>query len=593
MSSSPSFRGQQSLEIESLLGAGTPPPTPPGSSGRRSSVSLSGRYGYSISPPPSPTLRRRGSNNVYSRSLSFSSLLRGGTARIRTLVVGVCCLVVLALAFNIIVSTKMALVFEEEASNDVTDIPLLVIQGNYQNKTSDNTNADSNTASGDGNSMTNNDGGDYSAANSEDHNNRTSSLADNSTVLPPGTIPPAENTDTTAVPIQYDSSSDDWFHSLEQDPSTQKLPPLIPNASSAFAGRWCDLTHVKEWWPTAPSSSTPDSGNDADDSSSISWQLRAPYVMIPGAKHGGTLELATLLHQHPGILPPRKGSTAEVSFFYNRNFASRYVHPLTEKTKVHQARQRLYAVSGWDQLQKQQQQLQQSGSVGGDVGNSQRREQFPDQLQLLAIDATPSYLFYSSLLPRRILCVLPWVRLIVVLRNPVDRVIAQYQHARQRQNLRLSIENWLERDLQLLRKAGFLDPNATTATLSKQEEQDVAWYNYLSTTVDGSIGRSLYEIQLRQWFQALRAVGRNPSDSVYVLMAEDLVAQPQAQLERILRFLNLKDAPFQTSAVLKSLQPAQLPSISAETRQRLETLFRPYNKKLKKLLRTYGAKTSG
>jgi len=42
-------------------------------------------------------------------------------------------------------------------------------------------------------------------------------------------------------------------------------------------------------------------------------------------------------------------------------------------------------------------------------------------------ESTPSYLLHSTLVIPRIQAVSPWVRLLVMLRNPVDRAYSQYQ----------------------------------------------------------------------------------------------------------------------------------------------------------------------
>lgn len=541
----------------------------------------------------------------------------------RTLIGGVCCLVCLALVFNIIVSTQMALVYEEEADLTSSEDE----HSSHQSPLAAPTVAAGEIGGGGGEDSVDAGGGedpppaaddafidgngnDKSSSDDGEDDADAAAAEEAATLYPPPADADAKDGDssgyedlpaTAGATIDSGVVGSDWFHGLKEghgdaDRKPPLPPPLIPNASSAFADRWCDLTNVKVWWPADDGDvggGAADEGSGGNASSLLTgstsdnngWQLRAPAIMIPGAKHGGTAELAALLHQHPAVFRHHLRSpsaSAEVSFFYNRNFATRYVHPLTEKTKVGPARDRLYAVSAWGQVKVLRQQ-----------------QPSPDNRQrgVVAVDSTPSYLFYSSLLPRRILCVLPWVRLVVVLRQPVDRVVAQYQHARRYQNLRLSLDDWLDRDLKLLQKVGLVGDNATAASGGakplSQQEQDVAWYEYLSGTVDGAVGRSLYEIQLRQWFQALRAVGRNPSDSVYVVFAEDLVAQPQAQMERILRFIHLDNIPFTgTSDILKPLRQPSSGGAATETRASLDKLFHPYNKRLVQLLRTYQVKTS-
>jgi hypothetical protein len=336
-----------------------------------------------------------------------------------------------------------------------------------------------------------------------------------------------------------------WFDDDYTDSQREERPlaPLVANASAIFVERWCDL-HGVDWIPK---------------SNSRRWQQRAPHFLIPGAKYSGTSELAQELANHPSIVPPR---TLESGFFFQHNFY-RYISAKQDKTKVLAARSRMYA---------RDYQLTSAFKTG--------------KSKLLSFDASPGYLFYSSTLPRRILCVMPWIRLVVVLRNPVDRVWEHYQVARSR-GLTLSLEDWIEKEFALMDQVGLL--NATS------KEENYAWHDYQRTTLEGAIGRSLYDIQLRQWFQALRAVGRDPSKSVYVVRAEDLAREPQKEYSAILNFLGLPDAPLQTPTAWNRFRGGQSgrEGIKRATYKQLESFFGPHSKRLRSVLRRYRVRTGG
>ena len=358
---------------------------------------------------------------------------------------------------------------------------------------------------------------------------------------PPQSMDRNSNSTTT----QTTGSDNPWFEEDNSDPGQSNdapLAPMVANASEIFTQRWCDLEGV-DWMPSKTSR----------------WQRRAPYFLIPGAKYSGTLELAQQLAAHPSIEP---GRSLEPGFFFQHNFA-RYISSNLDKTKVLAARSRMYA-------------RDYPLSTAFKERNS----------KLLSFDATPGYLFYSSTLPRRILCVMPWIRLVIVLRNPVDRVWEHYQGASSR-GLTLSLEEWIEKEFVLMKQVGLL--NATSL------EENYAWHDYQRLTLEGAIGRSLYDIQLRQWFQALRAVGRDPSSSVYVVRAEDLAANPQREYTAILKFLQVPDAPLQTPNAwdrFKNRQ-AEREGMSPDTKKRLELFFGPYSKRLNTLLRRYRVRTGG
>jgi hypothetical protein len=326
--------------------------------------------------------------------------------------------------------------------------------------------------------------------------------------------------------------------------STKTLPPLVENASIIFQDRWCDLNGGVHWQ------------HPKQD-----WQRRAPAFLIPGAKHSGTFELSQELLEHPLIEAPRN---FESGFFFQNNFA-RYVSSKTDKTNVLAARERMYARDFPMSVVFQQ-----------------------EQSQKVSFDATPGYLFYSSTLPQRILCVMPWVKFVVLLRNPIDRIYDHYVVARQR-GLKLTFDEWLEKEFVLLETVGLF--NATTS------KENNAWYEYRLGTLEGAMGRSLYEIQLRQWLQALRAVRSDAQKYMYVVRVEDIAANPQKEYSAILRFLGLPDSQLSNPRAWEQYgetsKPVVAAGISSATRKRLEFFFAKYNKRLKKLLIRYKVHTGG
>jgi hypothetical protein len=124
---------------------------------------------------------------------------------------------------------------------------------------------------------------------------------------------------------------------------------------------------------------------------------------------------------------------------------------------------------------------------------------------------------------------------------------------------------------------------------------DEAWYRYQSKTREGSIGRSLYETQLRRWLQALRAVGHNVSTDVLVVRVEDLLANSGPVLDRIATFLGLSLSGTKSPGLdLAVLEQFKLDShlMGNATRQRLDSFFRPFNRRLKQLLKIYSVPTA-
>ena len=354
----------------------------------------------------------------------------------------------------------------------------------------------------------------------------------------------------------YNSSADSrntfttWLDFDDQDPpKASKFPSIRKDGGKAFCDRWCDLRGTT-WYP---------------ESNQTQWQRRAPSFLLPGALCSGTVYMAAALHRHPNIVPAR---TKELQFFYERPFR-RYVSA-QGKTLVKLARERMYA---------------------GHYNTSALKQ----NEQWISFDATPGYLFYSSLLPQRILCVEPWVQLVLLLRNPVDRVLEHYSIMRDQRGLKLTLEEWIDKDFALMEKIGLIPPaNSTNDKFYGSTEEDVAWYDYQTASLgSGALGRSMYVVQIRQWVQELRAIGRRPNSSMLIVRTDHVAVDPAAEYRRILRFLKLPLVPLHDS---KSLPPLtvthQTRTVDPATRQRLEDFYRPYNRRLKGLLRQYGISSS-
>jgi hypothetical protein len=353
------------------------------------------------------------------------------------------------------------------------------------------------------------------------------------------------NNATKQHEIHHTNSFTTWLDfDQEKDPKPSKNPPPVSNGT-AFANRWCNLRHTT-WYPSG----------DKD-----SWMLRAPKLVLPGAAYSGTVWLASALHQHPHVLPAR---VKELQFFHERPFRKYVSNSVEERTLVHAARQRMYA---------------RDYNVAALRANK----------TMISLDASPGYLFYSSILPRRILCVEPWVKMVVLLRNPVDRVLEQYAVFQQQRGLKLSLESFIQQELKLMEDVGLIQTSNSSS--SAEFKEDSAWYAYQHASVGGAMGRRMYVIQLQQWFQAFRSAGKQPQKDILVVRTERVAADPIAEYNRILQFLDLPPHELQRKDLPTTITHQTRP-VKEDARQLLEDFFRPYNIRLKKLLRRYNMTTS-
>lgn len=172
-------------------------------------------------------------------------------------------------------------------------------------------------------------------------------------------------------------------------------------------------------------------------------------------------------------------------------------------------------------------------------------------------EATPYYLFHP-VVPERVAEALPDVRLIAVLRDPIERAWSQYRHEVDLGYEDLRFEAALDREEERLqgeedRLRG--DPGATS--FAHQHHAYVA--------------RGRYAEQLERWYRAF------PPDRLLLLRSEDLMADPAAVFREAIRSLGV--APWEPPA-WRALNAATAGSMRPETRERLRDLYRPWNERL-------------
>lgn len=209
-----------------------------------------------------------------------------------------------------------------------------------------------------------------------------------------------------------------------------------------------------------------------------------PHFLVIGTQKGGTTSLHHLLSRHPGIYLP---AVKEVHYF-SQHF--------------HQSRQ-WYA----DHYQDAK-----PGQVRGDI--------------------TPFYLFHLAA-PFRIRSVLPRVKLIALLRDPVERTLSQYFHARRHGYEQLELESALAAEEERIRGADVVVNEANGFHYSYQK------HTYVS--------RSRYDEQLQRYHKQF------PRRQLLVLRSEDLFARTQQCWDPLLRFIAADPRPM----------PAPLPHSNA------------------------------
>ncbi|MGD1803877.1 tetratricopeptide repeat-containing sulfotransferase family protein [Dapis sp. BLCC M126] len=233
-----------------------------------------------------------------------------------------------------------------------------------------------------------------------------------------------------------------------------------------------------------------------------------PNFIIIGVQKGGTTSLYSYLTQHPQIIPPIKKEMDFWSWKFN-------------------------------------------GSINWYLAHFPG---IPEGKNLLTGEASPSYFDHPNA-ARRIYQFFPKIKLIILLRNPVDRAISQYH-----QWLRLnwenrSLEEAIESDLEKLTKA----PEKVNYWMKE--------LNYLA--------RGVYIEFLKEWMSLFSR------EQFLILKSEDFYAHPEASMQKVLNFLDL---PEYKLLDYKNYNAGNYSQIDPLIRRRLRDYFGVHNQRLEEYL---------
>ena len=181
---------------------------------------------------------------------------------------------------------------------------------------------------------------------------------------------------------------------------------------------------------------------------------------------------------------------------------------------------------------------------------------------LLVGEASPYYMFHP-LAPERIARDVPGVKLIVMLRDPVERAISHHKHEVRRGNEPLDLEMAIE---------------AEPARLEGETERikrDQPGYNSFAHQTFSYVERGLYADQVANLFNRF---GR---DRVLVISSEHVFAEPEDALRTVLAFL---DVPGAAPGEFPHMNPTPDTTVPETTRLHLRDVFADSNERLFSLL---------
>ncbi len=253
------------------------------------------------------------------------------------------------------------------------------------------------------------------------------------------------------------------------------------------------------------------------------WARLMPSFLIVGTQRGGTTSLHKILDGHPDVMgaPLHKGA-----HYFDVNYTRG-----PEWYRGH------FPVAVTAQLRH------------------------PRRGQPLTFDSSPYYMFHPAV-PARIAGDLPGVRLIALLRDPVDRAYSAYTHEYRRGFETETFERALE--LEEERLDGQVEKLLADPTYISRAHQHQAYKS-----------RGYYADQLQRLYEHVSA------DRVLVVDSGHFFGRPEEELPRVLDFLGL--SPWRPPSYLKAnAQPRS--DMPESLRQHLREHFADADERLAELL---------
>jgi hypothetical protein len=249
------------------------------------------------------------------------------------------------------------------------------------------------------------------------------------------------------------------------------------------------------------------------------------YVVI-GVQRGGTTSLHNYLSVHPQI---RTGFPKKELHFFDLNYGRG---------------EGFYRMSFPSEKRK-------------------RRMERDRNKRILLGESSPYYIFHPAV-PQRMSRLVPKIRLIVLLRDPVDRAISHYLHSTRKGYETLEIEEAFARELE---------------RIDGESERLISDDRYISFTHrhQSYLSRGKYAEQLERWFQYF------DREQFLIIKSEALFDNTEEVMERVFTFLGCDPQPLPLSKAYNQ-QPYR--EMGKSVVDWLRDFYRPHNQRLMELLGT-------
>lgn len=181
----------------------------------------------------------------------------------------------------------------------------------------------------------------------------------------------------------------------------------------------------------------------------------------------------------------------------------------------------------------------------------------PTDYNCLVGEATPMN-FNSPEVAENLVKFFPNVKLILLLRNPIDRAVSHYYHWLSLKWELSSFEEAIQREINQL-----------------EDQKTDFWTKLHNPKIQGYLAKGLYIYFLEKWIKVF------PREQFLILSSEEFYANPDLKTTEVLNFLGL---PEYHLSQYHQYNTRPYPPISESTRRLLNHYFQPYNQKLEDCL---------
>lgn len=291
-----------------------------------------------------------------------------------------------------------------------------------------------------------------------------------------------------------------------------------------------------------------------------------PSFIIAGAQKSGTTALYHIFAKHPLLVTTPE---AEARFFTKRR---NQIQITTTQGEICSKGYEYYQLFN---VTSKQDRMLRSGSIH-------------------AYEKSPLYILDPKI-PEMILKVCPWKpKIIIILRNPIDRAYSQYLMVQKRNQYfsssaineeDITFEEKMIQDFEELKKAGIL-----TGTLDAPE---IGTWNHTSSyrkLRDNILFKGFYSEQLKSWLRHFKL-----DHEMMVIQYETFEKNHLSVFRKLIKFIGLPPIDITEDDLSKDMGPiipntnqsltnADRAQMKSETRDLLKRLYKPYNNALVDLL---------